>query len=318
MVKRGAELAASEASAGDTVLRSRPRMPATVAVSQLCLAIAALSCTPIFFRLSELGPTATAFYRTFLGVPIFLAWLGLERRRSDGSGLRLAASWRREGLELILAALFFGANILAYAWGLRLTSVANASIISNLAPIFVSLFGFLLFGERPSRGFIAAMLAAIAGVVLLTHGKSGGGRESLLGDLSALGSSILFGGYLITVARLRRRLVAPAIMVWIGALSALFLLLCAVAAGEPLLARSFEGWAVLLGLAVVSYAIGQGLLAAALAHLSAAFSSVGLLSLPAISSLLGWVFLREPIGADQAIGGIIVLAAIFLARRSSR
>jgi drug/metabolite transporter (DMT)-like permease len=247
-----------------------------------------------------------------------MAWLAVERRRAAGSGLRLSASWRREGLELILASLFFAANILSYAWALHFTSVANASVLSNLAPIFVSLLGFLLFGERPSRGFIAAMLAAVAGVALLSYGKGGAGGGSLLGDALAAGSAILFGGYLIIVARLRQRLAAPAIMIWIGTLSAIGLFACALAAGDALLATTLRGWIVLLGLAVVSYALGQGLLAAALAHLSAAFSSIGLLSLPAISALLGWVLLGEPLGVMQAIGGAIVLGGIFFARRASR
>ncbi|HVM79824.1 MAG TPA: DMT family transporter [Stellaceae bacterium] len=289
-----------------------------MAALQLGIAIAALSCTPILFRISELGPSATSFYRTLLGVPVFMAWLAVERRRAAGTGLRLSASWRRESLELILASLFFAANILAYAWALHFTSVANASVLSNLAPIFVSLLGFLLFGERPRGGFIAAMLAAIAGVALLSYGKGGAGGGSLLGDALAAGSAVLFGGYLIIIARLRQRLAAPAIMIWIGTLSAIGLFACALAAGDALLATTLRGWTVLLGLAVVSYALGQGLLAAALAHLGAAFSSIGLLSLPAISALLGWVLLGEPLGVMQAIGGVIVLGGIFLARRASR
>ena len=293
-------------------------MPTALAAAQLAFAIGALSCTPILFRLSELGPSATTLYRTLLAVPIFVGWLAVERRRNAAAGLHLSVSWRREGPELLLASLLFAANILAYAWALQITSVANASIISNLAPIFVLLLSFFLFGERPSRGFIAAMLAAIAGVALLSFGKDGAGEAGLLGDALAAGSAILFGGYLIILARLRQRLVAAAIMIWIGTLSSIGLLACALAAGEPLLATTLRGWAALLGLAVVSYALGQGLLAAALAHLSAAFSSVGLLSLPAISALLGWVLLGEPLSLTQTIGGAIVLGGIFVARRASR
>ena len=292
------------------------RVPAHLAALQLAFAIGALSSTPILFRVSELGPSATAFFRTLLAVPVFMMWLRLERVRGSEAGLRFSVSWRREGAELLLASALFGGNILAYAWALRFTSVANASIIGNLAPIFVSLLSFFLFGDRPSRVFIVAMLAAIAGVFLLSSGgRLDGG--ALLGDALAAASALVFGGYLIIVARLRQRLVAAVIMVWIGALSSLGPLLGALIRHEPLLAQSLPGWGALIGLAVVSYAVGQGLLTSALAYVSAAFSSVALLSLPAISVVLGWALLGEPITVEQGTGGAIVLASIFFARRAS-
>jgi hypothetical protein len=37
----------------------------------LLLGAAAISLTPIFVRLSELGPSATAFYRVFFAPPVF-------------------------------------------------------------------------------------------------------------------------------------------------------------------------------------------------------------------------------------------------------
>lgn len=291
---------------------------AALAATQLGLAVLSLAFTPILFRLSELGPSASSFYRTILAIPIFMGWLAIERRHAGGIGLRLSASWRREGFELFLASVFFAANILAYAWSLGLTSVANASVISNLAPVFVSLAGFLLFGERPSRGFVAAMTAAIAGVALLTYDKLAIGGGRVLGDVLAMASAICFAGYLIIVARLRQRLVSAAIMIWIAALSAVDLLVGSFLAGERLVATTVSGWAALIGLALVSYALGQGLLTAALSQLSAAFSSVVLLSLPAVSALLGWLLLDEPLDANQAVGGAIVLGGIFLARRASR
>ncbi|HYC14835.1 MAG TPA: DMT family transporter, partial [Stellaceae bacterium] len=294
-----------------------PRVPAGFAALKLALAISALSTTPILFRMSEIGPSATAFFRTLLAVPVFMLWLHLERVRGSEAGLRFSVSWRREGPELLLAAALFGGNILAYAWALRFTSVANASIISNLAPIFVSILSFVLFGERPSRAFIAAMLAAIAGVVLLTTGGTASLSGSLLGDVLAASSALVFGGYLIIVARLRQRLVAATVMIWIGALSSLTPLFSALIGQEPMLARSLPGWGALIALAVVSYAIGQGLLTAALAYVSASFSAVALLSLPAISVVLGWALLGEPITVEQGIGGAVVLTSIYFARRAS-
>jgi drug/metabolite transporter (DMT)-like permease len=62
--------------------------------------------------------------------------------------------------------------------------------------------------------------------------------------------------------------------------------------------------------------LGQSLIAYAFAHLPASFSSVGLLLQPVIAALLAWGLLNEPLQPMQALGGIVVLFGIVMARRS--
>jgi len=107
-------------------------------------------------------------------------------------------------------------------------------------------------------------------------------------------------------------------MTWSGVVSAVVLLPVALLSGEELLVTSAYGWAILLGLALLSHAGGQSLIAYALAHLPAAFSSVGLLLQPVTAALLAWLLLGEPVSVWQAAGGIVILYGIFLARRGSR
>jgi drug/metabolite transporter (DMT)-like permease len=85
--------------------------------------------------------------------------------------------------------------------------------------------------------------------------------------------------------------------------------------GEDLLPAVPEGWLVLIGLALISHVGGQSLIAYALAHLPAAFSSVGLLVQPVTAAFLAWLLLSETLGLAQVIGGIVVLGGIFVARR---
>ena len=77
------------------------------------------------------------------------------------------------------------------------------------------------------------------------------------------------------------------------------------------------GWLKLIGIALISHACGQGLIAYALAHLPAAFSSVSLLLQPVMAGVFAWVLLGEPLVALQIAGGVVVLAGIYLARKGS-
>src|SRR5262249_45712754 len=122
--------------------------------------------------------------------------------------------------------------------------------------------------------------------------------------------------YLVIVGRLRQRLSSGVIMLWTSVFTAVALGALALGAGERLMPATAWGWAVLIALAFVTYALGQGLLASALAGVSAPFSSLRLLSLPVNAALLGWLLLGEPLTWNQVVGGAIVLASIFLARRT--
>jgi drug/metabolite transporter (DMT)-like permease len=130
---------------------------------------------------------------------------------------------------------------------------------------------------------------------------------------------MFYAGYLLAVKALRDRGEATLhLMAVTTTITALLLLPVALAAGEQMIPHSAAGWWLLIGLALVSHAAGQGLIAFALAHLPAAFSSVSLLFQPVMAALFAWLLLAEPLVPLQIAGGVIVLVGIYLARRGSR
>jgi len=131
-------------------------------------------------------------------------------------------------------------------------------------------------------------------------------------------TAMFYAWYLLSVKGLRDRGAATLqLMAVTTTLTAMILLPVALASGEALLPATATGWLKLLGLAWISHAAGQGLIAYALAHLPAGFSSVGLLFQPLMAALFAWVLLGESLSVLQAVGGLVVLAGIALARRGS-
>src|SRR5206468_4640461 len=88
--------------------------------------------------------------------------------------------------------------------------------------------------------------------------------------------------------------------------------------GETLTVADLRGWAVLLGLALLSHVGGQTLIAYALGHLPASFSALTLLWQPVMAALLAWGLLHEPLSVLQGIGGSIVLVGIAIASQGRR
>jgi drug/metabolite transporter (DMT)-like permease len=107
------------------------------------------------------------------------------------------------------------------------------------------------------------------------------------------------------------------LMAYSTTITALVLLPVAYFSPQPMLPAHASGWWVLVALAVVSQILGQGLIAYAFAHLPASLSSVSLLVQPVMATLFAWILFREPVGAAQFVGGAVVLAGIWLAKRGS-
>jgi drug/metabolite transporter (DMT)-like permease len=262
-------------------------------------------------RLSEAGPTATAFWRVALALPPLWAF-GLLEKRALGKGERRA--W----LLLGAAGLAFAGDLGFWHASIQLTSVANATLLANLSSLFVTLAAWIFLREAPSRLFLAGLGLALLGVVLLVRTSLQFSAGALLGDALGVLTAMFYAGYILAVKGLRDRgATALRIMAVTSTLSAILLLPAALATGERFFPATATGWLVVLGLALISHAAGQGLIAYALAHLPAAFSSVGLLLQPVIAALFAWLLLAEPLAALQIAGGLVVLAGIYLARRGS-
>lgn len=294
---------------------------ARLAFAALLVGAAGIGFGPIFVRAGEVGPVAAAFYRVLFALPVVWLWMELEGRRT---ARRARPPGRRDLPALLASGLFFAGVLALWHWSLKLTSVANSTLLVNLAPVFVASFAWLLFGERVGATFLAGLATALAGAALLTVGGSspdlGTGDQTwhhLLGDVLAVLGAIFYAGYILCVSRLRPRFSTAAVMAY-GALAACAALLpAALLSGEDLLAGSARGWAVLVGLALVSHVLGQSLVSYALARLPAAFSSVALLLSPVVAAALAWTILDEALGSWQAVGGAVVLAGVVLARSGS-
>lgn len=270
----------------------------------------AIGFSPIFVRLSELGPIATGFYRLFLALPLLWLWMRLETRRAAG---KRPVEW----LAVALPGALFAGDILFWHWSITYTTVANATLLANFAPVVVTLGAWLFLRERITAMFLLGMALAMGGAALLVNASVALGSRYVLGDMLGLITACFFGSYVIAVARVRDRMAASTLMLYSSAVTALLLLVATVISGENLLPASASGWSVLVALAWVSQATGQGLIAYALGHLPASFSALAILIEPLTAAILGWAWLGEALSVLQAIGGGIVLAGIMVARRAS-
>jgi len=80
---------------------------------------------------------------------------------------------------------------------------------------------------------------------------------------------------------------------------------------------SLNGWLILVALAVVSHAGGQGMMTFALAHLPTSFSSMMGLMQTAVAAVVAWLILSEPLTLMMLLSGAAILAGIWICRKAT-
>jgi drug/metabolite transporter (DMT)-like permease len=284
----------------------------TRALPALLLGAVCIGLSGIFVKLSEVGPQANAFYRIAGAAPFFWIYLALVPAARTRVALD-ARQWRL----LVIASLVIVGDYACWHVSLTLTSVANSTLLANLVPIFVALHAAVFLGRPPQRLFLLAMAITLAGAALLMGGSLNLSRDRAIGDALGVVTAMFYAAYVVLIAELRTRVSTATLMAWTGTIAGPLFLPLAFAFDEQILPRTFEGWATVLGLVLVCQVAGSGLIAYALAHLPATFSSLTLLLQPVFSALAAWAILGERLGAGELLGGALVLAGIYLARRSS-
>jgi drug/metabolite transporter (DMT)-like permease len=275
----------------------------------------AIAFAPILVRLSDTGPVASAFWRCALAAPLLWLMMFVPSRNSP-SPLKGGGSIPLR--YLVAAGLFFACDLGVWHWSIVYTSVANSTLLANLAPIFVTLAGWLLWRQAVTRVFLVGMIVAIAGMFVLVGPNFGIGGTRLLGDALGALTGAFYAGYMLAIKFARDAGAStPRLMAWSTTITAVVLLPVAYLSPQPMLPAAMAGWWVLIGLAIVSQILGQGLIAYAFAHLPASLSSVSLLIQPVMAAIFAWIIFGEAIGPVQFVGGAVVLAGIWLARRGS-
>jgi len=277
-----------------------------IALLALFAGALALGSSGIFVRVSETGVVASAFWRGALALPPLALWAWLERR-TPRRGPRLDSGF-------LWAGVFFAGDIALYHLALARIPVGAATLEANTAPLVVTVLAWAVWGERPRLGFLLAILLAFAGLLLIVSPKLTKGGHALGGDALALGAAWFYAAYILAVARLRGRHGTGTVMFASTLVYSLLLLPVCLLLGERFLPVSGRGWLVLLGLALSAQALGQGLIAYALAHLRATFGSLGLYLQVIGAAVYAWLLLGERLSPLQLVGGVVVLAGIALAR----
>lgn len=273
----------------------------------LGIGVVCIAWSALFVRWAGVSGPASAFYRALVATIVLVpAWLWRGRRRS------LAA---RPAVLGVLAGVFFAIDLALFNSAVMNTSAANATLLGNNAPILVGLGSWVVFRKRPAAIFWIGLALALVGSACIIGSDALTPAAFGSGDVMAITASVFFAAYLLTIGRVRSEIDTLTLTTLAVAASSAVLLILCLWLRVPLSGYSTHAWLSLIGLGVVSQVGGYLAITYALGHLPATVTSVGLLGQAPLTALLAIPLLGEPLSASQIIGGVLVLAGIYIVNR---
>jgi drug/metabolite transporter (DMT)-like permease len=274
-----------------------------LALFAVAAAVAMWGCSSVAIKLASTSGLIASFYRLWFAIP--LLWL----IAASGPSIRRGMN-RTWFLACLVGGGLFGLHQLMFFNSVKLTSVANVTIIGALQPALVLLFAGRMFGERVTLSGLAWSLLALGGTVLVVIGSARTLAWSPLGDALAVANLLAFTAYFLASKRIRSRVGAPEYVIGMTTVAGFVVLAASLATGQEFLAPSGWDWLIFLFLAAFPGTLGHILTNWAHRHTSAFAMSIMLLAVPVIASVGAAVFLDEDLHLIQMVGGVIVLAAI--------
>ena len=268
----------------------------------------------VFVEEAGQHPVVTVWFRCAFGALALLAWC-----LATGRGRELLLSGKARwvacatGVLMVLNwALFFAA--------IPRTSIAVATVIFHIQPIWVIVFGALFLREAISPLQWVATVAALAGLVLTTGLLDGAAAAAaaashspgyVAGVLMCLGGSLCYAG--VTLLANTQKAISPyAMALWQCLVGAVALAWAPWVLGWPPLGAAW-GW--LLGLGVLHTGLAYVVLFAGMARLGLGRIAVLQFVYPLTAVLVDWSVYGRTLSPVQLAGVGLMAAALWTLRR---
>lgn len=213
-------------------------------------------------------------------------------------------------LKILIAigSIAFVGQALCFFGALTLIPAGLVGLLLYLYPTLVVVFNLLLGQESVTRPKLLALASATLGIVLMA-GLTPGANP--LGVALGLGAAVIYAIYVMVGSHvLRQEAAIPACTVMVSSAAVVFGVLVAIQG--PQWPTTGLGWGAALAIGLVSTTLSIVTLLLGIQAIGPVSASTLSTFEPVVTLVLAAVFLQEPIGLFQGLGGVLVLAAVII------
>ncbi|SHJ59149.1 Permease of the drug/metabolite transporter (DMT) superfamily [Dethiosulfatibacter aminovorans DSM 17477] len=273
----------------------------------LLLAGVVLSATSsVFVRFVDVHPFAISFYRVFFaGLFWFAVTLVKDRREL------FQVAMDKVGFSF-LSGMFLAFYYSAWITSLGYTTVANASVLGALCPVFVAFISWILFKEKIGGRRILGIITCLAGSVLLVLSKMEFGLENMQGDLLAVLGAFFISGYYMLGGYLRKYMSMKVYVTLVYLSSALVLLILMKVSGIGVAGHGMRDTVIMISHGFACSVLGHGIYNYVLGRLSPVTLTLSALTEPVFAIIFAMVLFDETMNIVIFAGIVTILGGLLI------
>ena len=264
-------------------------------------AVLVWSVGPILTLSVGVSINSTIFYRAIFWPPLLFAIAKLRKVPITKHVMKITF-W---------PGVFFGLSTIAGFTAMKETSVANATIIGDIATVLVLFAAPKFLGERIRLVQVALAVVSFLGISAIVFGANGAGGATLRGDVYALVNAVMWAGYFVACKKVRTDGVgAWAFIFGVSVSQVLVVAPWAIATSTDLGMVTARDIGLIVLMTCFTGTVGHTLMVWAQKFVPASTSSLISLLMPVLSMIGAWLVFEQEINLVQFIGGAVVLASL--------
>ena len=274
---------------------AKPRL--ALAIGILCISI-----FPILVKLNLTPGLISAFYRMAFAFTILVP-IALFSGKFKLPPLRYV-------LLALLCGVLFGSDVAVWNISIQESSATQASLLTNLSPVWVGIASFLFLSPKPKTNFWIGTLVAFFGMITFVGFHFFTALDFDRAFIFAVLSGIFYATYMLVSKNTLTKVDVFSFMFLSLLASSIYLGIICFWANEPFTGFTNAGWGVLMIQAIICQLTAWFLISYATQNMKATRVSLSLLSQAILTSVIAFLFLDELITLQMVFGGIILLTGI--------
>lgn len=215
-------------------------------------------------------------------------------------------------IPFVLSGFFLGLHFICFYQAVKLTSIANATLLGITAPMFTLLIEHFVFKRKFKKIVFIGFAVALFGTLMITGFSASTTDSAEIGKLYGLSAALCIAVVYLLANKIRAETSTVSYTRLLYLIAALFLFVIASTNGENIFELNKSDYLWLLALGLIPTILGHSLLYYGIKFTSPTIIASVPLGEPVIASVLAWMIFLEKVPFITLAGGILILFGVYL------
>lgn len=270
----------------------------------LVVALLAVSTSSIIARfLPEVSSIVISLWRlVFASVAVWIYSLFKTQSRIKKQNI----------IPFVLSGFLLCLHFVCFYQAVKLTSIANATLLGITAPMFTLLIERFVFKRIFKKIVFIGFAVALVGTIMITGMNFSLTTDSELGKLYGLAAALCIAIVYLLANKIRTDTSTVSYTRLLYLIAAMLLFVIATTNGENIFELNKSDYLWLLALGLIPTILGHSLLYYGIKFTSPTIIASVPLGEPVIASILAWMIFLEKVPFITLVGGVLILFGVYL------